>query len=83
MSIEIRGYTPEQAIRLTQFKRAEGIARFLNEHQTELNRGISVITPDRFVGQAIDKVEAKIIRGALNGMFSEVMDLGLKEEISR
>lgn len=81
MTPEIKTYSEQQMDRLTQFKRAEGVVTFLREHQSELDRGITVITPDRFVSRAIDRMEAKIIRGAFFGMFEEIMDLGLREEI--
>lgn len=82
MSIEV--YSQEQATRLTQFKRIERFVSILStkDSTTTLVKGMGVILtegPGR--SRVVAMNEARMMVGALNGLFNELYDLGLKEAI--
>ena len=84
VNLEIKTYSCEQIFELTRFKRAARIIASLNEHQKELDGGITAMIPDpdqkgHYV--ALDKIEARVIRGAVGKMFDICLNLDLLEEL--
>lgn len=82
MAIEAQGYTPTQMNQLSEFRRAEKLVGFLRPQWKALKNGIEVYLADP-QGEIIqvDIVGAKVMQGALRGMFNALVDAGLLEAL--
>jgi hypothetical protein len=82
MPTETKTYSIEQVEKLTQFHRAEGHIRTIFRRWNELTDGVNIMLFDKGSGgKSIDIYEARVMVGALNGLFNEAYDLGLRGEL--
>lgn len=81
----LKVYSMEQMNRLNQFRRAEKIVHTLNENQTIFDHNAWLVIPDpsRGLGLAVDRKQAGMMRAALIGMFEELLEIGMREEITK
>ena len=80
----IKVYSQTQYDKIVEFQRADAIVRYCKSKEEDLWMGHGVILTDLIRGgpsRSIDQFDVHMFVGALVGMFTEMLELGLYNEV--